>query len=80
MVCSKRSSTQRAIQSGDIDATGTISNDEVKELLCHRFDNVNFDQVIQDIRPFVKQQREEVLKLWSSRYFKDLLEHLKICH
>ena len=70
---------QRALQSGDIDATSTISNDEVKELLCHRFMNVDFDQVLQDIRPFVKKPRDERLNLWSSTYFKDLLEHLKIC-
>ena len=49
--------------------------DDVKKMLCQKFDSIDFSIAIEDIYPFVKDINS--LKHWNSTYFKNLTQELK---
>lgn len=65
----------RAIDSGDWNS-GTITEDEFRDLLAKRIDSVNMQYVRDDIRRFIKNQ--DVLEIWSPKYFHELVAHMKV--
>lgn len=52
-----------------------ISGDETLELLNHKIDSVSFTNIKEDVIRFIKD--ENVLSIWSAKYFKDLVEKMK---
>jgi hypothetical protein len=65
----------RAQDSGDW-ATATISEEEFRKLLSDKINIVNFDYVKADAGRFIPDT--SVLDIWSTKYFHDLVERLKI--
>lgn len=65
----------RAINSGDW-KNKTITEQQFRELLTAKIEEVNMDYVKADISRFIKNPK--VLDIWSSIYFHDLITHLKI--
>jgi hypothetical protein len=65
----------RAQDSGDWKKE-TITEEEFRELIHVRIDTVDMNRVKADIRRFIPDQ--EVLDIWSAKYFHDLIRHLKI--
>lgn len=65
----------RAIDSGDWNSD-TITEVEFRDLLAKRIDAVNIQYVKDDIRRFIKNQ--DVLEIWSSKYFHELVAHMKV--
>ena len=65
----------RALASSDW-KSGTMTEEEFRELLRQKIDAVNMERVKDDIRRFIPNQAR--LAIWSPRYFHDLSEKLKI--
>lgn len=65
----------RAKGSGDW-KKDSITKEEFRNLLTQKIDAVNMDRVKDDISRFIPDQ--DRLKIWSSQYFHDLSEQLKI--
>lgn len=53
----------------------SISGNQIKDLLNSKIDSVKFDNIRQDVGRFIKN--DEVLKIWSPEYFKDLVNKMK---
>lgn len=64
----------RAKDTGDWTKEELTQND-VLELLREKFKAVSFDNVKEDVIPFIKD--DKTLEIWSEQYFNDLLEKLK---
>lgn len=52
-----------------------ISNEQIFELLDAKIESVSFSSIKEDIIRFIKN--DEVLNIWSSEYFKDLITQIK---
>ena len=65
----------RAKDSGDWDKN-TITEAEFRQLLKEKIDNVKMSYVVNDIRRFIRDPN--VLVIWSSEYFHELVSKLKI--
>ena len=65
----------RLAQSGFIEADRTISLDDVKAMLYARFDQIDFEQAKQDVRPFIPNP--DTLALWSADFFKGITQSMK---
>lgn len=52
-----------------------LTQEDVLELLRVKFKTVSFDNVQEDVIPFIKD--DKVLEIWGEQYFNDLLEKLK---
>lgn len=48
---------------------------EFKQMLIHRIETVSVDQIKEDILPFIKDSN--ALNIWSTQYFKDLVDKVK---
>jgi len=44
-------------------------------MLKEKFSTVSFENVKEDVRPFIKE--DKVLEIWSEQYFKDLSDRMK---
>jgi len=44
-------------------------------MLKEKFSTVSFENVNEDVRPFIKDDR--MLEIWSEQYFMDLLDRMK---
>ena len=60
--------------------TGDWKEDELKEkdvlhMLKEKFSTVSFENVKEDVRPFIKDDR--MLEIWSAQYFMDLLDRMR---
>lgn len=53
----------------------TISTEDILKLLSTKIESVSFDRVKEDVVRFIKN--DEALKIWSTEYFKDLVQQLK---
>ncbi|MDP2388123.1 MAG: nucleotidyl transferase AbiEii/AbiGii toxin family protein [Bacteroidota bacterium] len=53
----------------------TISQKQITNLLSERFNSISFDNVKEDVVRFIKD--DTALKIWSPKYFSDLLEKMK---
>ncbi|MBT3582991.1 nucleotidyl transferase AbiEii/AbiGii toxin family protein [Candidatus Woesearchaeota archaeon] len=53
----------------------SISNEQIIELLDAKIKSVSFSSIKEDVVRFI--QNDDVLKIWSPEYFKDLIEKIK---
>ena len=66
---------QKLIQSEAWKEDDELSLEEVKRMLCERFDNIDFEKAKDDVRDFIKDKAS--LNVWSSGFFKAITESLK---
>ncbi len=66
---------QRLIDSGTIPAGSTLSLEDVKQLLCKRFDSIDYTQAKQDVIPFIRDTAS--LDVWSKEFFRQITEGLR---
>jgi len=52
-----------------------ISGEEILVLLNHKIESLSFTNIKEDVIRFIKD--ENVLSIWSAKYFKDLVEKMK---
>lgn len=71
----KRHLRERLIQSGYITSDVECTLAEIKEMLCSRFDSIDFVQARQDVEPFIHDT--SVLNVWNAEFFKQITESLK---
>ena len=65
----------RLVQSGAWKPEDPFTIDDAKNLLYARFDEIDYTQAKEDVRPFIKETAS--LDLWSADFFKQITEHLK---
>ena len=68
---------QRAQDSGDWQSP-TISKEELMDLLRTKIQSISIEKVKADVRPFIKDANQ--LEIWSSQYFLDLVNLLKVAY
>ena len=65
----------RLVQSGHLDEMKNLTPEDVKMMLCKRFDEVDFEQAKKDVLPFIKEPA--ILDIWSADFFKQITESLQ---
>ena len=65
----------RLIQSGHFADTQMLTLDGVKQLLCERFTEIDFERAKADVLPFIKNTT--LLNLWSADFFQQITADLK---
>lgn len=65
----------RLIQSGHFADTQMLTLDGVKQLLCERFTEIDFEQAKADVLPFIKDTT--LLNLWGADFFQQITTELK---
>lgn len=65
----------RLIDSGYISENQECTLEEIKTMLKNRFDSIDFLQARKDVEPF---RDTSVLDIWSSEFFKQITEGLKV--
>jgi predicted nucleotidyltransferase component of viral defense system len=68
---------ERLLQSGYITSDVECALPEIKQMLCDRFNSVDFAQAKQDVGPFIRDT--SVLNIWSADFFKQITERLTVC-
>jgi predicted nucleotidyltransferase component of viral defense system len=63
---------QRMIQSGHLDTGKLLRADDLQRRLAERFAAADFEQLIKDVRPFIKDQHS--LALWSPEFFTSITQ------
>lgn len=66
----------RLIDSGYISENQECTLEEIKTMLKNRFDSIDFLQARKDVEPFICDT--SVLDIWSSEFFKQITEGLKV--
>jgi predicted nucleotidyltransferase component of viral defense system len=66
----------RLVQSGHLDDMKNITLEDVKRMLCKRFDEIDFEQAKTDVLPFIKEPT--MLDIWSTDFFKQITGSLKL--
>ncbi len=67
---------QRLIDSGFMTESAPWSLEELKRILCARFDSIDYEQAKADVEPFIRDI--SVLNIWSADFFKQITEGLTI--
>jgi predicted nucleotidyltransferase component of viral defense system len=65
----------RLAQSGELPKEKQITIEDVKEMLCNRFETIDYAQAKQDVVPFIKNQH--TLDVWSADFFCKITEGLR---
>lgn len=65
----------RLIQSGHFADTQMLTLDGVKQLLCERFTEIDFEQAKADVLPFIKDTT--LINLWGADFFQQITTELK---
>ena len=65
----------RLVQLDAWKAEDAFTLETAKMLLCARFDEIDYSQAKEDVRPFIKDPTS--LDLWSADFFKQITEKLK---
>jgi len=65
----------RLEQSGYISEGKKITIDDIKEMLCKRFANIDYEQAKQDVLPFIKNP--DALDVWNPDFFCAITKELK---
>lgn len=65
---------ERLLQSDYISTNTECSLEEIKEMLCRRFDSIDYYQAKQDVIPFIRDA--SALNIWSAEFFKQITENL----
>ncbi|MCC8130336.1 MAG: nucleotidyl transferase AbiEii/AbiGii toxin family protein [Oscillospiraceae bacterium] len=67
---------QRLIDSGYMTENDPWSLDELKRILCERFDLIDYEQAKRDVEPFIRDTSS--LDIWSKEFFKQITNDLKM--
>ena len=67
---------ERLLQSGYITQSVKCTLPEIKELLCERFDEIDYAAAKRDVEPFIRDP--SALNLWSADFFKQITETLTV--
>lgn len=67
---------ERLLQSGYITSDAECGLSEIRQMLCDRFESINFSQAKQDVEPFIHDT--SVLNIWSADFFKQITEGLTV--
>ena len=65
----------RLAQTGVVPVEELFTLDDVKKMLCERFESIDYDQAKQDVLPFIKNPR--ALDVWNSDFFVAITKDLK---
>ena len=65
----------RLVQSDAWRAADAFTIDDARKLLCARFDEIDYSQAKEDVRPFIKDTAS--LDLWSADFFQQITDGLK---
>ena len=65
----------RLVQSDAWKTEDSFSLNDAKKLLCTRFEEIDYSQAKEDVRPFIKDVSS--LNLWSADFFKQITEGMK---
>lgn len=65
----------RLVQSNVWKADDAFTVADAKELLCARFDTIDYAQAKEDVSPFIKDKA--ALDLWSADFFKQITDNLR---
>jgi hypothetical protein len=57
-------------QSGHLDENTALSFELLQELLAEKFSIIDFKQALNDVKVFIKDQRQ--LDVWSADFFKSI--------
>ena len=63
------------IKADGVDLDNPLTLDELKKMLCERFDSIDFDSAKKDVEKFVQDKSE--LDIWSAEFFKSITMNLK---
>lgn len=66
---------ERLIQSEYISTSDDCDLETIKQMLCNRFDQIDYVQAKQDVEPFIRDT--SVLNVWSADFFKQITYELK---
>ena len=66
---------ERLIQSDYIDANDECSIQDIKLWLCNKFDNINYEQAKEDVKPFINDV--STINIWCADFFKQITMGLK---
>ncbi len=64
----------RLIDSGFEGAKEDLSLNDIKGILCRRFESIDFNQAKEDVLPFIRTP--EALDIWSPDFFAAITERL----
>jgi len=65
---------QKRIQSNTWKVEDELTLNEVKKMLCERFDWVDFEKAKDDVKDFIKDKT--VLDVWSADFFKAITKQI----
>ena len=68
--------SNKAVQSGHIQIGDLETVEQLKKMILERVKSINFENAKDDIRPFIKDQRE--IDIWSRDFFSQITESIKI--
>ena len=57
----------RLVDSGFDGAREDMTLEEIKDILCRRFESIDYDQARQDVLPFIKNP--SAVEIWSKEFF-----------
>lgn len=63
-------------KTGYITKETQCSCDEIKQMLCSKFDSIDYDKAKDDVAPFIRDP--SVLNIWIADFFKQITEELKV--
>lgn len=66
---------ERLIQSGHISAADTLTLEDLKQMLCERFDSIDYEQAKEDVEPFIRDSG--ILGVWSADFFKQITVNIQ---
>ena len=66
--------TARLVESKRLAPEAQCTLDDIKQMLCERFDEIDFSAAKDDVRPFIRNG--SLLDLWSAEFFKQITENL----
>lgn len=64
----------RLVQSGYISTIDEITIEDVRTMLCKRFENIDYSQAKQDVLPFIKNP--DTLNIWNKDFFCEITKGL----
>ena len=67
---------ERPLQSNHLDEAAPCTLEDIKRILCQRFDAIDYGEAKEDVLPFVRDV--SVIELWSAEFFKQITMNLEI--
>ena len=64
----------RLVDSGYEGAREDLTISEIRQILCRRFESIDFDQAKNDVMPFIRNPAS--LDIWSREFFMSITEQL----